>query len=163
MLDNCTAARLVANLDRDNAVIELLWRGPIWTYVIRISGIDTYRERRNAYRLEHCSHEIGFIFAIAIRLCKNFGSGVWTIAPSAAQTGLNRDVLNILDVLADCLNLLVFRFGGNRKLHRLRGERIVDSHLWIFQFAHPGANFRPIRESLNLGRRPTRGRVIADC
>src|SRR5437773_6929859 len=141
MLNNSTGARLVAYFDRDNAMIELLWRRPICTYIIRISGVDTYRERRDAHHLKHCSHEIGFIFAIAVRLCKNFSRGMWTIASSASQTSLNRDVLNVLDIMPDRLNLLVFCSGGDRKLHRLRGERIVDSHLRVFELAHPGADF----------------------
>src|SRR5215813_8189387 len=98
MLDDRARLRLVADLYGNDAMIELLRRWPTRTHVVRIAGINTDQHRINAYDPEHRAHEVCLVFAVAVRLCKNFGRGMWNIAPASAHTSLNRNISNVLNV-----------------------------------------------------------------
>ena len=142
-------------------MIELLRRGPIRMHIFRISRVDAHRKRTDSDHLEHGPHEISFVFTITVGLGKHLRRRVWSISSAAPEPRLNRDVLNVLNVLTDSLNLLVLVFGDGGQLIRLSGKRVIHEHLRIFQLTHPGPYFGPIREGLNGASRSSCRRVIA--
>src|SRR5262245_20437420 len=110
MLDDRAGLRLVTHLDRDDAVIELLWRRPSGANVVWIARVNTDGKCDDPDNLQHRAHEVRFVFAVAVRLLEDLIRSVWTITTTATETGLNRDVLNVLYVLRDRANLVVLGF-----------------------------------------------------
>src|SRR6185503_11742742 len=99
MLNNRRPLCFITDLHGNDAVIELLWRWPIGLNVIWISRIDADRKRVDPDDLQHCSHQVGFVLAVAIRLCKDLGRYARSITAASPETCLDRYVLNILNVM----------------------------------------------------------------
>src|SRR5689334_23382989 len=71
------------------------------------------------------------------------------ITTTATDSSLNRNVLNVLNVLSDRLNLFVFSFGECGELVSFSTQRVVHLHLWVFELTHPRGNFTPVCECLD--------------
>src|SRR5689334_18951333 len=106
MLNDRGGLSLIADFYGDDAMIELSWGWPRSAHKARITRIDADGNGSNPNDLEHCAHQVSFVLAIAIRLRKDLDGRVRSITPSTSKTGLNRNVLNFLNVLRDRANLL---------------------------------------------------------
>ena len=60
------------------------------------------------------------------------------------ETRLNRNVLNVLNVLRNRANLFVLGFCECRKLVSFARHCVVDHDLRIFQLTHPRCYFAPV-------------------
>ena len=114
MVNDCAGLRLLAHLYCNDAVIELLWRRPRGANIIRIARVNADWISVNAYNLKHRAHEVRFVLAVTIRLRKNLVRSVWTITAATTDSGLNRNVLDVLYVSGDSGDLFEFGFGEGR-------------------------------------------------
>src|SRR5258705_2545995 len=139
---------LVADFDRYDAVIELVGGSPLLTHVCGIARIDHYRVGRNIEYLEHCTHQVSFIFAVTIGFGKDFCSRMRTHSASATNTNLNRNVSDALNVTTNRPNFFQLCFGAGRQLLSLLRDGCIGGPLWIVQAGEPAGNFGPISISL---------------
>src|SRR5881396_740098 len=94
MIDNSERLRLVTDFYRDDAVIELMRRGPLPPYVIWIARIDADKVGLDADRFQHRAHQIRFVFAVAVGFSEDLGCRMRAIAAAAPSAYLNRDVVD---------------------------------------------------------------------
>src|ERR1041385_413599 len=73
MLNDRAGLSLIGDFDGDDAVVELLWRGPSSADVGRITRVDTHWKPGDTDDLEHRAHQVCFVFAVAVGLRKDLG------------------------------------------------------------------------------------------
>src|SRR6185503_6325892 len=85
------------------------------------------------------------------------------ITTTAPNTGLNRNVLNVLCVLRNRANFIEFRLRERGQFVSLSRERIVDNDLRVVQLSQPGSYLTPVCKSLDWYRCRISRRVISYC
>src|ERR1041385_8103957 len=75
-----------------------------------------------------------------------------SITTATPEAGLNRNILNVLNVVRDRANLVELGFRERRELVSLACKRVIDDHLRIFKLTHPGCDFAPVLKRLDRER-----------
>ena len=92
---------LLADLDRDDAMIELDRGCPFFAHIIPIAQIDRHWISGDTNRLEHGAHQVRFILGVAVRLGKDLRGGMGSDTASVSQANVDGNILEILNIPPD--------------------------------------------------------------
>ena len=100
--------RFIADPDCNYAVVELMRRSPLCSHIFGIARINPHRISGNVQDPQHGAHQVRFVFTIPIRLGKHLARRMRTHAAAAADTDIDRNIFDGLNIPAYGTNFIQF-------------------------------------------------------